>query len=198
MSSTSIKILAFAGSARRESVNKRLVQAAARMIDDADVSVTVLDLADYPLPLYDGDLEESEGLPGAVDTLKGLMNAHDAFLISCPEYNGSITPLLKNLIDWCSRPSRKDEPPLQAFNGKVAGLLGASPGGLGGLRGLRHVREILGNIGVHVIPKQHALGGAFQAFDDAGSLKDDRANAGVSAVVKQLVNTTRALSTTTA
>ncbi len=185
-----IKILAFAGSARRESVNQRLVEAAAKL---TDVDVTVISLSDYPLPLYDGDLESAEGMPGKAKELKALMGAHHGFLLACLEYNGSITPLLKNVIDWCSRPATEDEPPLVSYRGKVAGLLGASPGGLGGLRGLCHVRGILGNIGVTVVPNQHALGGAYEAFDESGALKDARAGQGVQRVVDQLVKTTQAL-----
>jgi len=185
-----IKILAFAGSARRESVNQRLVEAAAKL---ADAEVTVISLSDYPMPLYDGDLEEANGMPDKVKEFKTLMSAHQGFLVACPEYNGSITPLLKNVIDWCSRPATEDEPPLVSYRGKVAGLLGASPGGLGGLRGLRHVREILGNIGVTVVPNQHALGGAYEAFDESGALKDARAVQAVQRVVDQLVRTTQAL-----
>ena len=105
----------------------------------------------------------------------------------------TITPLLKNVIDWCSRPASEDEPPLVSYRGKVAGLLSASPGALGGLRGLRHVREILGNIGVTVVPNQHALGGAFEAFEDSGLLKDARAAQGVQRVVDQVVKMTQAL-----
>ena len=186
-----VKILAFAGSARRDSVNQRLLEAATRMAEGAEV--TVLSMSEYPLPLYDSDLEESDGLPDRVIALKGMMESHQGFLLACPEYNGSITPLLKNVIDWCSRPATKDETPLLAYRGKVAGLLGASPGGLGGLRGLRHVREILGNIGITVVPNQHALGAAFDAFDETGALKDARAAQAVKSVVDQLVQTTKAL-----
>ncbi len=188
--SQSIKILAFAGSARRESVNRRLLGAAAKL---TDAEVTVVDLASYPMPLYDGDLEEADGMPDSAKKFKALMNEHQGILLACPEYNGSITPLLKNVIDWCSRPATEEELPLAAFRGKVAGLLGAFPGGLGGLRGLRHVREILGNIGVTVVPNQHALGGAYDAFDDSGALKDSPAAKAVQRVVDQLVKTTQAL-----
>lgn len=189
--SQTIKILAFAGSARRDSVNKRLVVAAAKLVQGAEV--TVVDLADFPMPLYDGDAEDADGMPVKVKEFKQLMNDHDGLLLACPEYNSSITPLLKNVIDWCSRPATSDEAPMTSYRGKVAGLLGASPGGLGGMRGLRHIREILGNIGVTVTPNQHALGGAFDAFDSEGNLKDDRAAKAVQNVVDQLVRTTQAL-----
>ncbi|OKH42870.1 NADPH-dependent FMN reductase [Calothrix sp. HK-06] len=166
------KILAFAGSARQDSVNKKLVKIAVEGAKAVGAEVTYLDFRDLPLPLYDGDLEEAEGLPENVLKLKTLMIAHQGFLIACPEYNSSITPLLKNAIDWASRPE-PDEPPLACFKEKVAVLMSASPGYLGGLRGLAHVRSILGNIGVLVLPDQQAIGNAYQAFDDNANLKDE-------------------------
>lgn len=169
---TTAKILAFAGSARQDSVNKKLVRIAAEGAKAAGAEVTYLDFRDLPLPLYDGDLEEAEGPPENVLKLKALMKAHQGFLIACPEYNSSITPLLKNAIDWASRPA-PDEPSLACFKDKVVALMSASPGALGGLRGLVHVRSILGNIGVLVLPDQQAIGNAYQAFDQDGNLKDE-------------------------
>lgn len=166
------KILAFAGSARQESVNKKLVKIAMQGAKATGAEVTYLDFRDLPLPLYDGDLEKAEGLPANVRQLKALMKAHQGFLIACPEYNSSITPLLKNAIDWASRPE-PDEPSLACFKDKVAVLMSASPGGLGGLRGLVHVRSILGNIGVLVLPDQKAIGNAYQAFDENDNLQDE-------------------------
>jgi chromate reductase, NAD(P)H dehydrogenase (quinone) len=165
------KILAFAGSARQESLNKKLVQIAVQGAKTAGAEVTYLDFRDLPLPLYDEDLEAAEGFPANVLQLKELMKAHQGFLIACPEYNSSITPLLKNAIDWASRP-QPGEPSLACFKDKVAVLMSASPGALGGLRGLIHVRSILGNIGVLVLPDQKAIGNGFQAFDQNGNLKD--------------------------
>ena len=165
------KILAFAGSARKNSFNKQLVKIAVLGAKAAGAEITYLDFRDLPLPLYDQDLEISEGLPANALKLKAMMKAHQGFLIACPEYNSSITPLLKNAIDWASRPE-PGEPPLVCFTGKVAMLMSASPGGLGGLRGLVHVRSILGNIGVLVLPDQKAIGNAHQAFDENGNLKD--------------------------
>ncbi|HEY9674379.1 MAG TPA: NAD(P)H-dependent oxidoreductase [Waterburya sp.] len=165
------KILAFAGSAREASFNKRLVNIAAEGARAAGAEVTVVDLRDLPMPLYDGDLEAKEGIPENVRKFKQLMMAHQGLLIAAPEYNSSITPLLKNAIDWASRPLPA-EPMLACFKDKVAVLMSASPGALGGLRGLVHVRSILSNIGVLVLPDQKAIPKAFEAFDAYGKLND--------------------------
>jgi len=165
------KLLVFAGSARKDSLNKKLAAAVAQLAKEAGAEVTELDLADFPLPIFDEETESAAGLPGHARTLKDLFRAHDGFLVCCPEYNSSITPLLKNTIDWLSRPC-EGEPTLACFRGKVAGVLAAAPGPLGGLRGLVHVRAILSSIGVFVVPSQHALGNAGQAFAPDGSLAD--------------------------
>jgi len=170
---TQPRILAFAGSARKASFNNQLVQIAAEGARTAGAEVTVLNLKDYPLPVFDQDLEQEQGTPENATRLKELFFNHDGLLISCPEYNSSITPLLKNTIDWVSR-SAEGETPLQAYRGKVAALMAASPGGLGGLRGLVHVRAILSNIGVIVLPDQIAVPKAYEAFDEAGQLKDEK------------------------
>lgn len=168
------KILAFAGSAREGSYNKMLIRVAAEGARKAGADVTVLDLRDYPMPLYDGDDEAKGGLPENAKKLKQLFLAHQGLLIAAPEYNSSITPLLKNTIDWVSRPAEKGEAPLSCYTGKVAGLLAASPGALGGLRGLVHVRAILQNIQVMVVPDQFAVPKASEAFGPDGALKDAR------------------------
>lgn len=175
------KILCFAGSTRNQSVNKKLVKVAMQAAQDAGAEVTYIDLKDLPMPLYDGDLEAEQGLPDNAKKFKELLKSHDAMLISCPEYNSSITPVLKNAIDWASRP-QEGEKPLVCFTGKVAGLLAASPGALGGLRGLVAVRSLLGNIGVTVIPDQVAVPQAMQAFDDNGNLVDEKQKASVQKV----------------
>ena len=175
---TAPRILAFAGSARSGSFNKRLVAIAAAGARAAGADVTLIDLRDYPLPLYDGDLEERDGLPAHARKLKDLFLANQGLLISAPEYNSSITPLLKNTIDWVSRPVT-GEAPLNCFDGKVAALLSASPGALGGLRGLVHVRAILQNIRVLTIPEQVAVPNAAEAFAPDGSLKDAKQQAAV-------------------
>ncbi|MEG4282944.1 NAD(P)H-dependent oxidoreductase [Microcoleus sp. A006_D1] len=167
------KILAFAGSTREASYNKLLVKVAAAGAMAAGAEVTYLDLHDLPLPLFDEDLEAKEGIPENARKLKELMVAHDGFLIASPEYNSSITAVLKNAIDWVSRPVT-GEPGLVAFTDKVAVIMSASPGGLGGLRGLIHLRSILGNINVFVLPDQKAISQAFQAFNADGTMKDPK------------------------
>jgi NAD(P)H-dependent FMN reductase len=189
---TTPQILAFAGSTRSESYNKKLVALAADAARLAGGNVTMIDLRDLPLPLFDEDLESASGLPENAKKLKTLMRAHDGFLISSPEYNSSITGVLKNVIDWASRPESDDEPPLVAYRGKVAALFSASPGGLGGLRGLVHVRSILGNIGVLVLPDQVAISAAYEAFEN-GKLKDARKSRQVADLAASWVETIKKL-----
>ena len=165
------KILAFAGSSRQDSFNKKLVKIAAEGARLAGAEVTYLDFKDLPMPLFDEDLEAEAGIPENVKTFKALMKAHQGLLIACPEYNSSITPLLKNAIDWASRPE-PGEPGLACFRDKVAVIMSVSPGAFGGLRGLVHVRAILGNIGVLVLPNQKGIAKAHEAFDENGQLKD--------------------------
>lgn len=169
--STSPKILAFAGSGRKESWNKKLVRIAAEGARSAGAEVTLIDLHDYPLPLFDEDDESQHGLPENGRKIKDLLLSHQGLLIASPEYNSSISGLLKNTIDWASRPV-SGEPPLACFTGKVAMLLSASPGALGGLRGLVHVRAILGNIGTLVLPGTISIPKAHEAFATDSSLKD--------------------------
>ncbi|HEY9748284.1 MAG TPA: NAD(P)H-dependent oxidoreductase [Allocoleopsis sp.] len=167
------KILAFAGSTRTGSYNKTLVKIAAAGAQAAGAEVTYLDLRDLPMPLYDADLEAAEGIPENALKFKELMTAHQGLLIASPEYNSSMSGVLKNAIDWASR-SLPGEPMLAAFNDKVAAIMSTSPGALGGLRGLVHVRSILSNIRVLVIPDQVAIPKAHEAFDADGRLKDSQ------------------------
>ncbi|MEH1835561.1 MAG: NAD(P)H-dependent oxidoreductase [Nostoc sp.] len=169
------KILAFAGSTRIYSYNKKLVKIAAAGAKAAGAEVTYIDLRDLPLPLYDEDLEAEEGLPANARTFKDLMISHQGLLIASPEYNSSLTAVLKNAIDWASRPYPNEAPlALTAFVGKVASIMSASPGALGGLRGLVHLRSILGNIKVLVLPDQVAVPKAYEAFNGDGTLKDPK------------------------
>lgn len=165
------RILAFAGSTRRRSWNKQLVAIAAEGARQAGAEVTLIDLKDYPLPLFDEDLEAESGLPASAVALQELFLAHQGLLIASPEYNSSVTAVLKNTIDWVSRGSG-ERAPLAAFQGKAAALISASPGGLGGMRGLVHLRAILGNINVLVLPQQYSVSQAFAAFDEQGRLTD--------------------------
>lgn len=165
------RILAFAGSTRRNSWNKQLVAIAAEGARQAGAEVTLIDLKDYPLPLFDEDLEADAGLPGPAVALQELFLAHQGLLIASPEYNSSLTAVLKNAIDWVSR-AQGERPPLACYQGKVAALVSASPGGLGGLRGLVHLRAILSNIEVLVLPQQYSVSQAYAAFDERGQLVD--------------------------
>ena len=193
-SMTPPRLLAFAGSTREASFNKKLLRAAVAMAEGAGATVTTIDLRDLPMPLYDGDLEERQGLPENAKRFKELMVSHQGLLIAAPEYNSSITGVLKNVIDWASR-ALPGEASLAAFRDKTAGLLAASPGGLGGLRGLVHLRAILSSIEVLVIPEQFALARAHEAFDESGALKDPKQAASVKRVVDRLWSVTKRLST---
>jgi NAD(P)H-dependent FMN reductase len=188
----SVNILAFAGSNRTHSVNRKLVEAAARLGQEYGARVRVINLKDYPLPLYDGDLEAADGVPAALGELKHLIASHDALLIASPEYNASVTAVLKNTIDWLSRPSNGGAPGAE-LKGKVVGLLSASPGGLGGICGLNHLRAIFQNLSAFVIPNQFALGAAHAAFAEDGTLKEQSARNATLAVVQQLIETARRL-----
>ncbi|MFS0758197.1 NAD(P)H-dependent oxidoreductase [Noviherbaspirillum sp. 1P10PC] len=188
MTTTVPKILAFAGSARKASLNKRLVRVAAEGARRAGAEVTEIDLRDFPVPIYDGDLETEQGLPPKARELRQLMLEHQGFLIASPEYNGSIPALLKNLIDWTSR-AVDGQDGLAPYRNKVAVLMSASPGSYGGLRGLVHVRAILGNIGVIVLPEQLAVGKAHEAFSLDGSMQNPKMQQSVETLGRTLATT---------
>ena len=189
---TTPKILAFSGSVRRDSLNDKLVRVAAEIAKNLGAEVTVVSPEEMRFPIFSQDLEDEDGIPVRVRDLRRKMIQHHALLIASPEYNSSITPQLKNVIDWCSREDGED-PGLIAYRGKTAALISASPGALGGLRGLRHVREILGNIGVMVVPDQFALSSAHEAFDAQDALVDPRQRGRLERVVAALVATTAKL-----
>jgi len=183
------KILAFAGSARRDSLNKKLARVAADAARTAGAEVTFIDLDDYPMPIYHGDLEEKEGLPENCRRLKQLFAQHDALLLVSPENNASVTALMKNTLDWISRQDG-EQSGLAPYKGKVAALLAASPGGFGGMRGLTHLRHILQNFNVLVLSEQFVLPRAHEAFAADGSLKEAKQLAAVSTLVQKLVTVT--------
>lgn len=180
--STIPRILVFGGSLRRDSFNQKLAAIAAEGAREAGAEVTVIALRDFPLPVFDQDLEDASGKPEAAARLKAIFKEHHGLIIASPEYNSSITAALKNAIDWVSRADRDDEPMLSALSGKSAVLCAASPGALGGLRGLVHLRSILGNIGITLLPDQIAVGNAYQAFSEDGSLTDPKQAARVKAL----------------
>jgi NAD(P)H-dependent FMN reductase len=183
------KILILPGSSRRASYNRQLAAVAAGIAKDLGAEVELIDPIDFPLPLFDQDLEDAGGLPGPAKALKARFIASDAIIFVSPEYNSCITPMMKNFIDWVSRGESDDEPALVAFRGKVAGLLSASPGALGGLRSLAHLRSVLGNLGVFLTPSQYSLAKAYEQFTDTGDLKDPAALKSVKRVVEEVVST---------
>jgi chromate reductase, NAD(P)H dehydrogenase (quinone) len=186
----SVRILAISGSSRRESLNQKLLDIAAQGARDAGAEVTVARLADFDLPIYDGDFEAERGVPHEVRKLHELMEKHDALLIATPEYNGGYTALLKNAIDWISRPRVDGSSGVDLLTGKVAALVSASPGQLGGLRSQTGLRVVLEKLGMLVIPQAFALSRAHEAFDAAGKLEDSSAMRLVSGVGEALYRTT--------
>jgi chromate reductase, NAD(P)H dehydrogenase (quinone) len=182
-----LRILAFSGSARRDSLNKKWLAVVVRATREAGGEVTLIDLNDFPLPLYNGDLEDSAGLPANAVKLIELITQHDALLIASPEYNSMFTPLLKNTIDWCTR---GDENP---FEGKIAAVVSASPGAFGGIRSLQLTQQLLLKLGCHVVPRQTTLSHADKAFDVNGQLTDARALKSAKDVATALVEMMRRL-----
>ena len=185
------RVLVFAGSARRESLNKKLARVAAHEVPDEGAEATFVDLDDYLIPVYHGDLEAEQGMPGNALRLRELFLAHDALLIASPENNQSISSLLKNVIDWLSRDigdGRGDASGLAPYRGKVAGIMNATPGPYGGVRHLFHLRQVLSGLGVLVLPHQVQLAHADKAFDEAGALTDTRAAKALATLVRNLVD----------
>lgn len=167
-----VKLLAVSGSTRTGSLNQTLVDLAAAEARARGAEVTDVRLKDFALPLYDGDLEAS-AFPQAARDLKALFRSHHGFLIATPEYNGGVSGVLKNAIDWVSRPTDGESlVALSAFRGKVAGLVAASISPFGGLRGITHLRQILSTIQVLVATEQVLVPFAQNAFDEAGALKE--------------------------
>lgn len=187
----SVQILVFAGSARRDSLNKKLAQTAAHTIQQQGGQATFIDLADFDIPLYHGDLESEHGIPADVQRLQDLLAQHQGVLIVSPEYNGMPTPLLLNTLDWLSRGSQG----LSNFTGKPAALLSASPGGLGGLRSLWPMRQFLSNLGLLVLANQLAVGSAQDAFNDEGLLSNPRQQDSLNQITQQLLRLASATST---
>ncbi len=158
------KILAFAGSLREGSLNKKVLENAVAGARAAGAEVTVIDLRDFNMPIYDGDAHEKEGFPENAVKLQELLLSHDGLLICSPEYNGSLPGGMKNALDWVSR-SRGEQKMYAAFKNKVAGIMTASPGSFGGLRCLGHLRGVLTIMTVNVLPLEIAVTFAGEKFD---------------------------------
>ena len=181
------KILAFAGSLRKDSYNKKLAKIAVQAALEAGADVTYIELNDFEMPLLNQDDEAAHGLPEKAIELKKIMWESDGFIIASPEYNSSLSGVLKNVIDWTSRQVNSQEENLSCFKGKYAAIMSASPGNLGGLRGLVHLRAILENIYVTVLPQQKCIPAAMNAFTSEGSLKDTKQEAEIKQISQSLV-----------
>lgn len=167
------KLLAFAGSTRKNSYNQAILDVAAEGAREAGAEVTVVSLADYAMPIFNEDEEAEFGIPKRAQAFKELLMSHDGFLIASPEYNSSYPALLKNAIDWASRKAG-DEKVLAAYKGKVAGIMAASAGGLGGMRVLVVLRMLLENLGTMVLPTQRAVAKVSTLVDDNGAINDEK------------------------
>lgn len=182
------KILVFAGSIRTGSFNATLAALAAKELSIAGAEVTRISLVDYPMPIYDGDLEARSGAPENAVKLKQMMMLHQGVFIASPEYNASITPLLKNTLDWVSRARGMREPPLAAYKNRVFAIGGASNGNYGAMRSLMALRQVLEiGCGALVLPDQIAVNKTAEAFDDMENLKDEAMAARLKAVLQRLI-----------
>jgi chromate reductase, NAD(P)H dehydrogenase (quinone) len=185
------KILAFAGSNRKESFNRKALSLAVEGARDTGAEVTVADLRDYPMPIYDADFHHDSGVPPTMLGLRKLMLSANGLLIACPEYNTSITPLLKNTIDWLSQ--AVDAQDGDVFGNKVCGLMGASPGGFGTIRVLPHVSYIFSNLGTLVLPVV-AVPKAHELMNADGTVKNESAAKMLRALGAKVTNTISKLS----
>lgn len=187
------RIVVIAGSTRAAAFSRQMAHAALLGLARLDAEVDHIELADYPAPLYNGDDEAASGIPPNIVKLQHKFTAMHGLLICSPEYNGSITPLLKNTLDWCSRSNPQDKVRSGAacYAGKACGLLSTSAGALGGLRALFHVRDIVGYLNMLVIPQQLALSRAHEAFAEDGALKDPALQKALNSVLGSLVTTAR-------
>jgi chromate reductase, NAD(P)H dehydrogenase (quinone) len=182
-----MRLLFFAGSTREGSYNKKLARLAQRIATANGIESVFVDLRDYPMPLYDGDLEAEHGPPQSAAAFKVLLGEYQGVFIAGPEYNSSITPLLKNTLDWVSRVKGNGESGAEVYRRRVFAISGASPGYYGAMRSLLTLRQVLEiGLGATVIPQQLALPRANNAFDDDGSLKDGGQQKMLTGVVEAL------------
>ena len=186
------KILVIPGSLRAKSYNVRLAALASKELTLADADVTRISLVDYPLPIYDADTAEKSGPPHNAFKLKQLMSAHQGVFIASPEYNASLTPLVKNTIDWISAVRERGDPPLAAYQNRIFALGGASPGRSGATHSLLALRQVLAvGCGALVLAEQVTVPNAEHAFDEMDELTDARAADQLKVVVRKLVDTAR-------
>jgi NAD(P)H-dependent FMN reductase len=189
-----MRLLFFAGSAREASFNKKLALLGHHIAEANGIEAVFVDLKDYPMPIYNGDLEAAEGPPERASAFKALLGEYQGVFIASPEYNSSVTPLLKNTLDWVTRVRAKGETGLEVFKSRVFAISGASPGYYGGIRSLLNLRQILAvGIGALVIPEQIALPRAMDAFEADGSLKDRNQQEMLKGVVEALAIAARKL-----
>lgn len=185
---SALKILVIPGSLRTGSLNARLAAVAAHELVQSDVDVTRISLSDFPLPIYDGDLEAKSGVPRHAVNLKRMIGAHHGVLIVTPEYNSSVPALVKNTIDWISRVQDPQEARGQVFRERVFAIASASGGRLGGTRALSALRLILSACHASVVPNQLALSFADQAYDEMDHLKHPADIEALKALVRQLID----------
>ena len=188
-----LKILVIPGSLRTGSINARLAAVAVKELALLDVDVTQISLADYPLPIYDGDLEAKSGVPANAVNLKRMIGAHHGVFIVSPEYNSSVPPLLKNAIDWVTRVRDRNETFGQVFRERAFAIAAASEGRLGGTRSLAALRLILSSCRATVIPNQLALSFANEAYDEMDRLKHLADIGALDALVRQLIDVSQRL-----
>lgn len=181
------KLLIFSGSIRGASTNTKLAGCAYKTLSQMNCEPTLISLADYEMPIYDGDLETQKGAPASARKLARLMHESHGMVISSPEYNGSVTPLLKNTIDWVSRVSSDEEGPIVPYKGKFAGLISTSPGQMGGINSITQLAQILSRIGVLVINERVTVGSSGSAFDEMENLSNERSQTLLEATCLSLV-----------
>lgn len=181
------RILVFAGSIRSGAYSGRTADAAVKELALQGAEVTRISLADYPLPIMDEDLEREKGVPENAMRLGRMFAAHEGLMICSPEYNSSIPPLLKNTIDWVSRISRDGDRVLRPYAGKIVGLCSSSDGNYAGIRGLYHLRSVLMNVGTQIVTEQCSVARASEAFNEDGSLRDERTAKMMTRVCRSLI-----------
>jgi len=186
-----IKIGALAGSTKEGSLNAQLLQEAVNSAQAANAKITLIQLKDFNIPIYSEDLERKEGMPQDVKRLRRIFMEQDAILIASPEYNSSLTGLLKNVVDWLSR-TETGQGSREAYKDKIFAIMSASPGAGGGANGLKHLRTILEALGGIVIPLQVSIPNAYQAFDEQGHLKNAESKKQLEAEIQQLISTYQA------